>query len=508
MSRKRKTNRKRQGGRVTPSKQPQGAGGTEATPPELDLWAGAGWPDPGGPRIGGPEPEPDVHSVFAAMAEAIGQRRDAHPAEAEELASEFVSIMAMAAAGADDEDEFGSASPGPDDRKRGLEMVAVAVSLLAEAERVRPRPEYIDCLRALVPFVDAATADEVRSVLDRADTRSVAPAWADAIWQATPVGAWRAGDLLGDALNMGIELAWPGELENRVLFGSLILTEGPFVNDLVLATLDEFTEVYTPGTGYLVGPDDRPYLADTIRYLEPADVGETARALHDGIVIASGDADAPLQPGFDSLAPLAGMVLDTITLAPPADAVQTADAERTEAAAVFLASPEAAGLADGTAGDGTDGNNGDTGEEEVRELVGHFFDYVEQRSDGDVHRWSPAVVAAFLEWYLRTEIASEEDDEALTRVLEAWIRYANRLKEWPGSITDEALLRLETHLNPSADPAELWEQSLSDGIEAMAEELGLADDALAPLLTALDTASDHADDSDGSGTSSGVPSSD
>ena len=108
------------------------------------------------------------------------------------------------------------------------------------------------------------------------------------------------------------------------------------------------------------------------------------------------------------------------------------------------------------------------------------------------------MVAAFLDWYLRTEIASDEDDEALTRVVEAWIRYAHRLKGWPGSITDEALLRLETHLNPDVDPAELWEQSLSDGIEAMADELGFDlgdDDSMFPLFDALDTAVDSGDDS-------------
>ena len=96
------------------------------------------------------------------------------------------------------------------------------------------------------------------------------------------------------------------------------------------------------------------------------------------------------------------------------------------------------------------------------------------------------------------EIASDEDDEALTRVVEAWIRYAHRLKGWPGSITDEALLRLETHLNPDVDPAELWEQSLSDGIEAMADELGFDlgdDDSMFPLFDALDTAVDSGDDS-------------
>ena len=228
------------------------------------------------------------------------------------------------------------------------------------------------------------------------------------------------------------------------------------------------------------------------------------RDRRDGIAIAGADADAPLQPGFDSLAPLAGMVLDTITPAPPANLPRTSETERADAAAAFLASPEAAGLADADSG-----GDSDTGEAEVRELVERIFDYVEQRSDGDALRWSPAVVAAFREWYLRTEITSDEDDEALVRVLEAWIRYAHRVKKWPSSITDEALLRLETHLNPSADPAELWGQALGDGIEAMADELGLDlddDDSLFPLFDAWGPSA-HTDDSDEPGTTSGTPSS-
>ena len=103
------------------------------------------------------------------------------------------------------------------------------------------------------------------------------PQWADAIWSGQPVGAWRAGDLLGDSVNLGVELDWPGGWERRVLWGSLIITEGPFVNDLVVATLDEFTEVYTPGTGHPAGPDGRPYLADVIRFLDEADLAATLR---------------------------------------------------------------------------------------------------------------------------------------------------------------------------------------------------------------------------------------
>ena len=76
MSRKRKPNRKRQGGRVTPPKQAQGTSGSAAVPPDLDLWADAAghgerWTDPGKLGDGGSDLEPDVHSVFAAMAEAM-----------------------------------------------------------------------------------------------------------------------------------------------------------------------------------------------------------------------------------------------------------------------------------------------------------------------------------------------------------------------------------------------------------------------------------------------------
>lgn len=100
--------------------------------------------------------------------------------------------------------------------------------------------------------------------------------------------------------------SWTGPAAGSgVLWGSLIITEGPFVNDLVVATLDEFTEVYTPGTGHPAGPDGRPYLADVIRFLDEADLAATLRDLKLGLLVASEHADVPVQPGHDSLAPLA-----------------------------------------------------------------------------------------------------------------------------------------------------------------------------------------------------------
>ncbi|MEZ5382447.1 MAG: hypothetical protein R2754_11725 [Microthrixaceae bacterium] len=465
MSRKRKGNKKRRGGRVTPP------GGHRAPSGGLDpasgfpVRSGDGWTPSGSTHLVQPEApsksdQPNVHEVFSAMAEQLGQQRDGHPAEIEELASGFVSILALAAAESDD--EVGG-SPSPDDRTQALKMLGVAVTLLAEAERIHPQPNYIDCLRALEPFVDGNAAEELRMAVDRADGRSLAPAWADAVWKAAPVGAWRAGDLLGDSLNLGIELAWPGGFENRVLFGSLIITEGPFVNDLVLATLDEFTEVYTPGTGHPVGPDGRPYLADAIRFLEPADVAKVARDLAQGMAIAFSDPDAPLQPGFDALAPLAGLLLGRLRAAPPEEPTHIDEHERSGAVAAFLDSPEAAGLADAQP---------PATHAQVGQLCDRCFDYAEARAGGDPFRWSPLAVAAFVDWYHHTEIVSDEDDERLRRILDAWIRYCHRRKGWPASITDEALLRLETQLNEAADPTELWEQSLNDGLERMADELG------------------------------------
>ena len=480
MSRKRKGNRRRQGGRVTPPKATSIETSGFDADPDFPVRSSEGWTPVGGAELMPPDGQTDVHEVFSAMASEMGSLRDSHPAAVEELASQFVSILAIAAS--EQEDEPADGPPSPADRVRAIEMLGVAASLLAEAERTHPNAAYIDCLRALDPFLDQETRDGARMVVERADGRSTAPAWASAIWQAAPVGAWRAGDLLGDSLNLGIELTWPGEWENQVLFGSLILTEGPFVNDLVVATLDEFTEVYTPDTGYPVGPEDRPYLADVIRYLEPADVVETARDLGRGIDISHTDTNAPLQPGFDSLAPLAGLLLERLSAAaPPEEPTQTSVEERTRVITAFLASYEATAL---TAG-------------ETAEFVQLFFDYVETRSDGDVLRWSPAIVAAFIDWFHHTRIASDADDQQLLTVLEAWVRYSHRLKTWPTSVTDEALLQMQAQLTEGVDAAALWEESLSDGLERMAEELGvdLADsDQMAPLLDVWNKAEDSVDD--------------
>lgn len=477
MSRKRKGNKKRQGGRVTAPKATSNGSSSFDGGAEFPVRSSDGWTPDGGAGLMPPGDQTDVHDVFAAMAGEMGSLRDGHPAAIEELASQFVAILAIAASEQDDEtaqdDEPGDGSPTPADRVRAIQMLGVAVTLLAEAERTHPNADYIDCLRALDPFIDQHARDAVVPVIERADARSAAPAWANAIWKASPVGAWRAGDLLGDALNLGIELAWPGDWENRALFGSLILTEGPFVNDLVVATVAEFSEVYTPGTGHPVGPDDRPYLADVIRYLEEADVGEVARDLALGISIAANDSEAPLQPGFDSLAPMAGLLLERLPVAPPDEPTRYSEDERTEAIAEFFASDEAADLSG----------------ENVDEFAPSFFGYVEERSDGDVLRWSPGVVAAFIDWFHHTNIASSDDDQRLQSVLEAWVRFSHRRKAWPSSVTDEAMLQVRAQLTEGVDPAELWEESLSDGLDRLSEELGvdLADgDQAAPLLELRD----------------------
>lgn len=471
MSRKRKGNKKRQGGRVTPPKSTSNGTGGFDTDAGFPVRSSDGGPPAGGTELFPPGPQPDVHDVFSAMAGEMGGLRDGHPAAVEELASQFVAILAIAASEGDNEPTDGP--PSPADRARALEMLGVAVTLLAEAELTHPNADFIDCLRALDPFVDEQSRQGARLAIERADARSAAPAWAGAIWQGAPVGAWRAGDLLGDALNLGIELAWPGDWENRVLFGSLILTEGPFVNDLVVASIDEFTEVYTPGTGHPVGPDDRPYLADVVRHLEPADVGETARDLAGGISISANDPDAPLQPGFDSLAPLAGLLLERLTPAPPREAAAASEEGRRETIARFLGSEEAADLP----------------RDDVEEFAPKLFEYIETRSDGDVLRWSPAVVAAFIDWFHHTNLASADEDRRLQSVLAAWVRFSHRLKEWPSSVTDEALLQVRAQLTEGVDPSTLWEESLADGLGRLSDELGvdLADgDPSTPLLAARD----------------------
>lgn len=464
MSRKRKANKKRQGGRVTPStsKKPVTRPGAGFAPFGLgDEELSSGWPA----NAAAPGPQPEARDVFSAMAGAIGSLRGGHPADVEQLASEFVAILAIAASEQGDEPADGS--PSAADRARALEMLGVAARLLAEAEaqRARPHADYLDCLRALDPFLDDAARVAARSAAERAGDRAPVPQWADAIWSGQPIGAWRAGDLLGDSVNLGVELDWPGGWERRVLWGSLIITEGPFVNDLVVATLDEFTEVYTPGTGHPAGPDGRPYLADVIRFLDEADLAATLRDLKLGLLVASEHADVPVQPGHDSLAPLAGLLLNRLPVAGPEEPSSTSEAERDELVSSFLNSPEGSVL------------NG-VAPVEVRERCEPLFDYVEQRSDGDVHRWSPAVAAAFLDWYHQRTTSSDDapDDGAehdrFRQVVEAWIRYCHRLKGWPESVTVEALARLDAHVQPGIDPAKVWGQALSDGLEHLAEEFG------------------------------------
>ncbi|MCB1027002.1 MAG: hypothetical protein KDB24_04475, partial [Microthrixaceae bacterium] len=71
----------------------------------------------------------------------------------------------------------------------------------------------------------------------------------------------------------------------------------------------------------------------------------------------------------------------------------------------------------------------------------------------------------------------------------AWVRFSHRLKEWPSSVTDEALLQVRAQLTEGVDPSTLWEESLADGLGRLSDELGvdLADgDPATPPLAARD----------------------
>lgn len=82
----------------------------------------SGWPA----NAAAPGPQPEVRDVFSAMAGAIGSLRDGHPADVEQLASEFVAILAIAASEQGDEPADGSPSAAdrarPRDARRGRQV--------------------------------------------------------------------------------------------------------------------------------------------------------------------------------------------------------------------------------------------------------------------------------------------------------------------------------------------------------------------------------------------------
>lgn len=287
-----------------------------------------------------------------------------------------------------------------------------------------------------------------------------APQWADAVWNATSVGGWRGWDDLGDLDTIGLELSWPGNWENQVLFASIVVQDGPFVQEFVVTTIDEYRRVFTPGTPWPVGPDEPPCRADVIRHLEPLEPAEAAGRISHAIDLTEMMIDAPVSDDSYLFVPLARQILSGQPSVAPPDPIEASHDQREQLILEFL-------NADGVAA--TLGLEDDPGSsQQIGEFCELFIDYSEGYAGGDIHRWSPMVVEGFLHFYGVKVMSDPDTDELLEPVLTEWIAYCHRLKGWPESVTVEALEVFDQHYECAIDP------DAQDAITPMVDLIRLA----------------------------------
>ena len=432
MSRRRKGQRK-QGGRTTPKGGRPGFRPTGGGPAGLPSIGGPGPFDSGAP--------PSITGLFDPIASLFSPDRDDHPSEIERMACELVGLTQSIAA--DQPLPGGPASSRPS-RITGMappgdaeDMLTSAALALAESQQFRPEARYVDCLRPILPFCASSAHAELTRRIDRLESKIGAPLWADAVWNATAIGGWHGWDDLGDLSTIGVELRWPGGWSDQVLFASIIVQEGPFVQEFLVTTIDAYRRVFTPGTPWQPGPNDPPCRADVIRHLESIDVAEAAGLICHAMDITDLMVDAPVADDSYLYTPLARQILGGVPSVEPPEPEPATHNEREELIKDFLNA------------DGVAEQLGYTDDPELAQEVGEFcelfIDYAERYAGGDIHRWSPMVVEGFLHFYGQQVIADDATDEILKPVLSTWIGYCHRLKGWAQSVTDAALAALDEH---------------------------------------------------------------
>lgn len=262
-------------------------------------------------RVGGPVTEtvPSmITKLFDQAAGRLSPGRDDHPAFVEQLASGVTAMVRLIAADGPMTDGPFPIRPsdllGEIPPSNSVALLTASVLTLAESQRFQPRPGFVDCIRAVLPFCAPDAHDALRRHLARMEAEVGAPEWADALWNARPVGGWLGRDTLDDELNLGVELSWPGDWPDRVLFVNLIAQDGPHAVDFAVNTLMRYEQVFASDTPWLIEEDDLPGSDDVIRYLEAIDAAKAIGLLKQAMDRTDALEDPDIAEDYVSYLPL------------------------------------------------------------------------------------------------------------------------------------------------------------------------------------------------------------
>jgi hypothetical protein len=237
----------------------------------------------------------------------------------------------------------------------------------------------------------------------------VEPAWVAQLGGAKPTGAWVYGDQYRDQVSYlatfgyaDAELGGPEHVVVVLVDHNLGAARDLFVTSPAAAVLDHLRGSVTDDTTYL-------------RAIDPAGVRGAAAPY-----LAATD-ELPSLPESGSLASDRMVALARLRLLPESAAPPAADLppRTTDPASAFRASPEADALV-GAPGDAAS----------LAFCLDLIIGYAATRLDRDPLRWSPAAVTAFLlDWAPRQALLDATDQALLPRVLDAWARWAGRIRD-------------------------------------------------------------------------------
>jgi hypothetical protein len=258
---------------------------------------------------------------------------------------------------------------------------------------------------AVLCALGAVTGDEAgaRAAADRVAARGVPrPAWAAEVGAPQCLESFSASDVYGDQRSYYLVFRYPGRRQHLLL---ALYDEnlGGIIKDAFVA---EIRDEGSPRSLLEADPDIRVHLVD------PADAAaDIFEAIATGDLFVDND-------WTDEFREARALVLARARLLYPGDTDELLDAEsepalgdeaRDELIREFLASPFAPQV-----------------EREVMlPILEHCLYARCDYGDGDPLRWSPVVVELFMLDFLPRKVSlTEAEEEALPRVLEAWVRFA------------------------------------------------------------------------------------
>lgn len=247
------------------------------------------------------------------------------------------------------------------------------------------------------------------------------PAWATAILDAEILGtAVMRESVFDDGCTIFIE-ASHGDGERHAVGVYIDNNLGVMAKDILLAeSIERVGEVLAAN----------PESGGELR-LEPIGGAEAGARIRAAMELTDTTLGAPVGEDYAALRSLALLRADSLPGGEvDVDIPELDDADRQRLLADFLASPEGAGV------------EADT---DASEAVRLAIDFCAGYVDGRPLRWSPVVVELFMaDWLPRKLLADRAMFEAVPSALDAWVRYAGRVRgipDWAIATTLDAIPR-------------------------------------------------------------------